>query len=335
MGTTTDAYNAMLEVTLKNYRGKLTDNIFTDRVLTWFLKDKNRVRMLSGGEQIVEHLQTGRNSDARSYGEWEAVSITPQGGIGTAKFDWKSIISTIAISGMEEAKNNGEEAILNLLEARVMQSEETLKDMLNAQLWGVSVAEGFPVDAATDVEAITKAIDATTVYGELDPATATYWASYEQSLAAVAETELRARLTTAYNTTAKGNDHVAALIGSQDAFELYESQLVDNVRYEDVKAANLGFTNLMFKGIPFYWDSVAPAGTILGINPKYVKLVGHKKRWFKQSKFTENPIDSDHATAAGNATFVDARFAVISAFLNLTVSNRQRHFKLTGIEAMV
>jgi hypothetical protein len=322
MGTAAAAYDSMLEVTLKNYRKQLTDNVFNDRVLLWYLKDKNRVRMLSGGEQIVEHLVYSQNDDATSYGEWEPVRITPQGGITTAKFDWKSIISTIAISGMEEAKNQGEEQILSLLEARVMQSEETLKEILNEMLWGVrgSAAKG------TDVESVVDAIDDTVAFGEINPATAPYWKSYVKT--GVAAADLRKELTTAYNTSAKGSDHVGALMGAQDAFELYESQLVDNVRYEDTRSASLGFTNLMFKGIPFYWDSICPSGTVLGVNPKYITLVGHKRRWFKQSKFTENPIDSDAATAAGNAEFVDARFAVISAYLNVTVRNRQRHFKV-------
>lgn len=326
-----DAYNSLLEVTLKNYRKELADNVFNDRVLTWFLKDKNRVRMLSGGEQIVEPIISGKNTDAKSYAEWAQVPITPQGGIGSAKYDWKSIASTIAISGMEEAKNNGEEQIINLLEARVMQSEETLKEMLNEQLWGVQSGP-----EATDVNSIVAAVDSTGAFGELNPATPgqEFWAAYEQDQSAVAKTALRARLTTAYNTSARGNDHVAALVGSQDAFELYESQLVDNVRYEDTKAANLGFTNLMFKGVPFYWDDIAPVGTILGLNPKYIQLVGHKNRWFKQSKFSENPFDSTHATT-GAAAWVDARYSVISSFLNLTLRNRSRHFKLTGVNSMV
>ena len=35
--------------------------------------------------------------------------------------------------------------------------------------------------------------------------------------------------------------------------------------------------------------------------------------------------------AGGNATTVDARYSIITTYGNLTVRNRARHFKLTGV----
>ena len=328
--TAAAAQASYLNTTLDNYRAQLVDNVFNKHVLSWLLMDKSRTRMLTGGEQIVEHLLTADNSDTGNLAEWAQFDITPQGGIAVAKYDWKQLVTSIAISGMEELKNNGKEAILNLLEARVKQSETSLQKKVNDQLLGVS-SGGWT--------SIYDAIDDTAVLGELDPATATYWVSPIEDRAAGVSgvtagtatfAQLQASLTNLYNTSSDGNEHVHCLLGTQDIFEIYELGLTPNVRFQaKTKDGDIGFTNLLFKGVPFYFDKAAQAGSVIGINTDTLTLVGHKDRWFKQSAFTDSPIDSAHATT-GDATFVDARYAVISAVGNLTVNDRRKNFKMKG-----
>jgi hypothetical protein len=65
-----------------------------------------------------------------------------------------------------------------------------------------------------------------------------------------------------------------------------------------------------------------------GLNSKYIEIVGHTERWFKQSPFS----DGLSAAAGGNATTVDARYSIITTYGNLTVRNRARHFKLTAVQ---
>ena len=323
------AYDDLLATTLDNYRGKLVDNIFNKHVLSWLLMEQNRTRMDSGGEQIVEHLLVEENEDAAEYSEWDSVTINPQGGIQVAKFDWKMLISTIAISGLEEFKNQGKERIINLLKARVTQSEKTMQKMVNDMLWGVN---------ATGFNSVLDLIDDTATVGELNPATYDWWKSpvFNASAAATSASdagefsELQRELTTLYNNASDGNEVVTALIGDQATHEVYELGLHPQVRYTDKKSANAGFQNVAFKGVPFYWDKAAPAGTVIGINPSSLTLVGGKGRWFKQSPFTKNPIDQ---AASGTAEFRDARYAVITAFGNVTTNERRRNFKLYNFGA--
>ena len=326
-----DAQASYLNVTLDNYRAQLVDNVFNKHVLSWLLMDKSRTRMLSGGEQIIEHLLVADNTDTGNLAEWAQFDITPQGGIDVAKYDWKQLVTSIAISGMEELKNNGKEAILNLLQARVKQSESSLQKKVNDQLLGVS-AGGWT--------SIYDAIDDTTTLGEIAPGdhSPVVWASpvVDATAEVAAGTQTFARLqellTSLYNTASDGNEHVHCLLGTQAIFEKYELGLTPNVRFmAKTKDGDIGFTNLLFKGVPFYFDKAAQAGSVVGINTDTLTLVGHKDRWFKQSKFTDSPIDSASATT-GDATFVDARYAVISAVGNLTVNDRRKNFKLEGFD---
>jgi len=101
-------FDQLLSTTLANYRNQLTDNVFTARPLTYFLMDKGRLRMLNGGTKIVEPLIYGQNSTVASYSGYDTISLTAQDGITAAEYDWKQYAASIAISGIEEAKNNGE-----------------------------------------------------------------------------------------------------------------------------------------------------------------------------------------------------------------------------------
>ena len=124
-------FDALLSTTLANYRSQLTDNVFTARPLTYTLMDKGRIRMLNGGTKIVEPLIYGKNSTVASYSGYDSLSLAPQEGISAAEYEWKQYAASIAISGIEEAKNNGEQEIINLLEAKIMQAEESMRESFN------------------------------------------------------------------------------------------------------------------------------------------------------------------------------------------------------------
>lgn len=317
-----DARADLLATTLDNYRGKLVDNIFNKHVLSWLLMDNNRTRMESGGEQIVEHLLVGENTDAAEYNEWDSVPITPQGGIATAAFDWKQLISTIAISGLEEFKNQGEERIINLLKARIMQSEKTFQKMVNDQLWGVD---------ATGFNSVLDLIDNNNTVGGIDRSVGAnaYFRSPVATLNAGAGdfNEYYTNFVTKFNEASDGNDMVTAAVTNQSDWETYMLGLTPRVRYTDKRSAGLGFKNVEIMGVPLYWDKAAPAGVTVAINPETLTLVGGKGRWFTQSPFTKNPIDQ---AAAGGAEFRDARYAVITAYGNVTTNNPRRNFKIEG-----
>lgn len=328
-------FDTLLSTTLDNYRETLTDNVFNSRPVLFHLMEKNRLRMLSGGNKIVEPLIYDEGQ-AGSYGEWEQLTITPQDGITAAEFDWKSLYATIAISGLEEAKNNGEEQVISLLEAKTMQAEQTLKNKISTMLFAETLAAG------TDWEGLGILIgdhnSTVTTVGGINCTTAgnEYWRSVvrDKTATAFADVDIRAFVAEAANSASdSGTDRIDAVFTAQDVFELYESQLTPQVRYSDVNSANAGFQNLMVQGVPMYFDFDCPAGTIYGVNSKYIGFAGHTARWFKQSAFSDGLSGNTASANAtnGNASTVDARYSVITAYGNMTVRNRKRHFKIHDI----
>src|SRR4051812_3452539 len=118
-------YDAILSTTLANYRDKLEDNISTRVGLWWWLKEKDRVRTVSGGQKIVEQLLYALNPTGSSYQLYDTIAVTASAGITAAEYPWKQHAVTIAIAGIEEAQNSGEAAIIDLLAAKTKQAEMT------------------------------------------------------------------------------------------------------------------------------------------------------------------------------------------------------------------
>jgi len=304
-------FDELLSTTLANYRDQLTDNVFNARPLTNFLMEGGRIRMLDGGTKIVEPLIYGTNSTVGSYSGYDTISLTAQTGISAAEYDWKQYAASIAISGIEEAKNNGEAAIINLLEAKVMQAEESIKEGFTTMFFGDGTG-----NSGKDWLGLVAIVDSTGAVGGINPADAgnSFWASYEEGTAGALTL---ADMATAYNTVSRGNDHPDMIVTTQTLFEKYESLLQPQLRYTDTKTADSGFQNLLFKAAPVVYDDACTSGTVYFLNSKYLTLVGHSGKWFSQTDFVrpEN---------------LDARYAIIMCYGNLTCRNRERQGKLTG-----
>ena len=305
-------FDALLSTTLANYRSQLTDNVFTARPLTYMLMEKGRIRMLNGGTKIVEPLIYGQNSTVASYSGYDTIALTAQDGISAAEYDWKQYAASIAISGIEEAKNNGEQEIINLLEAKIMQAEESMREGFNQMFYGDGTG-----NSSKNWNGLGNLVESGNTVGGINSASGQgndWWRSYEENTATALTL---AQMATAYNSTSVGNDHIDTILTTQTLFEKYEALLQPNLRYTDTKTADAGFQNLLFKAAPIMYDVHCTAGVMYFLNTKYLTLVGHSGKWFQQTEFVrpEN---------------LDARYALIMCYGNLTCRNRAKQGKLTA-----
>jgi hypothetical protein len=343
-------WNDILSTTFHNYHKTLTDNIWMSRPLLDYYMSKGRLRLVSGGISIVEPLIT-TEGETQAYTGYDPVFINPVPTATAAQYDWKQLAATIIISGLEEAQNNSKEMIINLLEAKIMQAEETLKTRLNKMLYGTYVPRttGGVNETGKIFLGLPTLIDNTTPVGGIDPATNPFWKSVEVAGGPVDAAGLEALLRTAFNQASDvGSDHVDAIFTNAFGLGFYESTLTPQVRYTDTKKANLGFQNLMYKNVPIFQDPDCSGGTegtlsltsatYYGINSKYVGLVIHSDRNFKQSKFTDNlagSVTEGGGSGVATASALDARVSFITTFGNQITRARRRLFKITGVSEVV
>jgi hypothetical protein len=279
-----------------------------------------RVVMEEGGTQIVEPVLYEENTTAASYADYDNILLTPQEGITSAIYNWKQIAASIAISGIEEAKNRGTEAIIKLLNAKIMQAEMSIKKLVNDQLLSSNDGTTNPLEF-NGIGGFAGSLN--TEIGGIDAATESWWNPTIPAGIQNATLSL-VNMANVYNNASKGNDTPDIIITTEPLFSKYESLLTPNVRYQDVAKANAGFQNLMFKQTPVVYDLAMPGNqssnaSMYFLNTKYLKLTGMNGHWFTSTPFQQ-----------GTVAQKDARYAIVLAYGQLTCSNRSRQGYLSA-----
>jgi hypothetical protein len=313
MAAGNDAFNQILSTTLKNYIPKLADNVFTARPLFYALTNGQTIRRISGGAKIVVPIIYGTNSTAGSYAGDDTIAITAQTGISAAEYSWKQYAASVTINGIEEAKNNGEAEIIDLLEGKVMQAEETIIQNMNTMFWGDGTG-----NASKDMNGLNKLVGTGLTVGGIDATDVAndWWRSDLTNQAGVLTIAAMAKT---YNNVSVGNDQPTIIISDQDEYEAYEALLQPQLRYTDARVADAGFQNLLFKGAPVTFDSDTNLDTkMFFLNTKYIRLVAHTETWFQTTPFVR-------------PTNQDARYAQILCYGELTTSNRARQGMIYGL----
>ena len=306
-------FDQILSTTLKNYIPKLADNVFTARPLFYALTNGQTLRRISGGAKIVVPIIYGTNSTAGSYAGDDTIAITAQTGISAAEYSWKQYAASVTINGIEEAKNNGEAEIIDLLEGKVMQAEETIIQNMNTMFWGDGTG-----NASKDMNGLNKLVGTGLTVGGIDATDVAndWWRSDLTNQAGVLTIAAMAKT---YNNVSVGNDQPTIIISDQDEYEAYEALLQPNLRYTDARVADAGFQNLLFKGAPVTFDSDTNLDTkMFFLNTKYIRLVAHTETWFQTTPFVR-------------PTNQDARYAQILCYGELTTSNRARQGMIYGL----
>ena len=305
-------FDEILSTTLKNYIPKLTDNIFSARPLFYALTNGQTIRRVSGGANIVVPIIDGTNSTAGSYSGTDTIATTAQTGISAAEYSWGQYAATVTINGLEEAKNNGEAQIIDLLEGKIFQTQETVIENMNTMFWADGLGNG-----GKDWNGLHLIVaKPNTSLGDIDPTAAgnSWWSSTEVDENGALT---QATMANVYNSVSVGNDQPTIIITTQALYEAYEALLDGQIRYTDTDVADGGFQNLLFKGAPVTFDGAATAGQMMFLNTKYLQLVAHSDVWFKPTPFVR-------------PTNQDAVFSQLLCYGQLTCSNRARQGYMFG-----
>ena len=343
--TRSSTWDDLLSTTLENVRDSLADQVWNSRPLHAWLFKNGRKRMVDGGVEIVEPLvYAGGNTGW--YGATDTLEIAPSTGITAASFPWASHYGSVYITGREKLQNNGKEQIINLLDAKVMQTKEQMNDDLSAAAYAdtpltadVMYGIGFLInDAAGDI-----AGDGAASVGGINSTDESWWQSVvkdgtpttgDYGAAGLNTGELvRKAIRSARNEASDaGNDRADAGFTDLTTYEAVEDSFTTNVRYEDVDSANAGFENIEVSKMPLFWDFDCTAATVFGINSKYLQVVGHSDRFMSQTPFTKNPTDTAANVSGASISGVkDGQYSLITSLLQMTTRNRRRHFRINNV----
>lgn len=307
----------VLTSTLRKYRNTFADNVFDEYPLLNWLKQRNNIRIIDGGESIVEQLMYGKNSTFKSYSGYETLDITPQEGFTAAVFPWRQAAVSIAVSGLERRQNAGSSKLFDLVKAKVRQAELSMADGLNAMLFGDGT--GNSNKDFLGLEAIVGDQSGVPVVGGIDCTQPdnSWWRSVVID-AGVDGSTIRDddEWANAFYTASKGSgDSPDFAITTQELFEHYEASLVPQLRFTSNEKADSRFQTLEFKGRRLYYDLDCPAGVTYFLNSRHLHFVAHRDAWMHNTEFKVAPDK-------------DAMWSQILVQGNLTTSNRSRLAKV-------
>lgn len=252
----------------------------------------------------------GMNSTVKSYAGAEVLDVTLQEGLTIARFNWKQYAASIGITGLEERSNQGEAAMIRLLTAKAQQAEMSLKDRMSGDAYSDGTGNG-----SKNLTGLAAIVAASGTLGGLSATTYTWWVSQAGTSSSFAANGL-STMRTLFNNCSFGNDKPDIILTTQTVFEYFENALQPQERYTNTQAANAGFTNLTFKGIPIMFDRDCTSGKAYFLNSKYLNLVVHRDADFSTGPF-QSPENQDVKTA------------MILFQGNLTCNNRRKHGLLT------
>lgn len=317
--TQTRTIDALLSTTLSNYRNTMQDNIFDVYPFLSFCNGKlgkltraNALKkLIDGGETIITQLMYETNSTANSYAGYEQLDVTPQDGMTWAQYNWKQYSASISISGAEESKNRGEAKLISLLESKARQAEMSLRKTMSTDIYGDGTT-----NSSKSFTGLAALISASASVGGIDPSTYTWWKSATGTSSSFAANGLDT-MRTVINSCTFGADAPDAMFTTQTIFEYYEDYCEGIKRsVSDETTAKMGYTNLVYKGVPMYFDRSCTSGKIYVLNSNYIDFAVMSDK----DMITTNFVKPENQ---------DARTAQILFMGNLTTNNRRAHGLVT------
>ena len=289
------------------------DNVSENSALLNRLKNKGKIRPVSGGSKIIEELEYGEG-DMTWYSGYDTISYTPKQLFSAAEFSLKLCAVPVAISGEDILKNSGREQVIDLFEKRVDNAMKTMSNKMAAAVYG------------DGTEAAGKSIGGLALLVADSPATGTvgginraasgneFWRNKSITLnTALTSDTIRKEMDKMYLSLCRGSDKPDLIVCGNELYSMYEASLMPQQRFVDNKLADAGFQNLKFKGADVVFDGGqngrCPENKIYFLNTDYIYLRNHKERNMKVIGGERMAINQD------------ALYKIIGWAGNMTMSN--------------
>lgn len=345
----TRTLNALLTTTLDSYSTEMADTIFSSNYLYYMLKKKGCFKSQDGGAYMRKPVMFQVNSTAAWYSGYDTIDVTPQDGMTDGIYPWASLAASISISREEERKNSGKSRLINLLDKKIMQCEESMIEKLNDGLCGegkynISQTTKQMAGLLSLIPEVPASFDAGGLDGDntwwqnkvRGNAASTFVWTYDLGDTPVEPTGIAA-MRTLYNNCKKGAGGAPDIIvTNQYAIEKYEGGLTPQRRFSDDSVASAGFDNVKFRSALMSWDEDICSASVTAaqgvdtyavmymINSKYFEIMYDSQSLFAHEGFVrpENQLArSSLVVFMGNAMITNRRKCGVLVDANITNIN--------------
>ncbi len=270
----------IVTTSIESRSGVVADNVSKNNALFSRLKQKGKIKKVTGGSKIYQELSFAENGNAGWYSGYDLLPVAAQDVITAAEFAFKQIAVPVVISGLEKLQNSGEEAVLDLLEQRIEVAEKTMENLMAAGVY--SDGTGYGGKQLTGLAASILATPTSGVYGGIDRLTWNFWRNQVSGSGALTAANVQARMNGLWAKCTRGKDRPDLIIFDNNCWETYLASLQVLQRFTGTEVGKLGFPSIKYMDADVVLDGgiggyqAADVGMFL--NTDYLFLRPHADR---------------------------------------------------------
>ncbi len=264
-------------------------------------------------------------NNTNSYSGYEILNVGQNSPISAAQFSITQYASAISISGLEMIQNTGKEAIIDLLDGRMMVAEAQLANRIGGDIY--LDGTGNSGKNITGLGAAVPDSSASGTYGGIDRGTWTFWRSVNYSGvtnggSAVTASNIQKYMDALAVQLIRGTDKPDLIVTDNNYYSLYLQSMQSIQRVTDGGGSmqGAGFASLKYFGAGMASDVVldggigndATANHMWFLNTKYIFLRPHADRNFVPIGGERQAVNQDAIVKligwAGNLTSSGPQF---------------------------
>jgi hypothetical protein len=317
----------IIATNIQSRTGELADNVTNNNALLRRLKDRGNVKTFSGGNVILQEIMynDSTTNNTNSYSGYEVLNVSQNSPISSAQFSITQYAAAVSISGLEMIQNSGKEAIIDLLDGRMMVAEAQLANRIGADIY--TDGTGNSGKNITGLGAAVPDAPSTGTYGGINRANYSFWRSQKYSGvtdggSAVSASNIQSYMDSLAVQLIRGTDKPDLIVADSNYYRLYlqSMQSIQRVTDGGNSTQGAGFASLKYYGAGMASDvvldggigSAATANHMWFLNTKYLMFRPHVDRNFVPIGGERQAVNQDAIVKligwAGNLTSSGPQF---------------------------
>ena len=259
----------IVTTTLRNRSRQLADNVSNHNALLRRLRENGNQTTVTGRD-IVRELEYADNGTVQFYSGYETLDVSADV-LSAAVFDYKQLAGNVTISGLEQIKNSGEQAIINLLEARINVLEKSMMNSLSTSLYSDGTgSDGKEVGGLQ----LLVADGGTGTVGGINSSTFTFFQNVQTTAtsSAFSTANVQSDMNNIYLQLVRGADSPDLIMAGTNAYKAFLGSLQAIQRITSDDLANSGFTSVQYLNSDVVFDSACNTNRMYFLNTDYLRL---------------------------------------------------------------
>jgi len=304
--TLTEALDNLYTTTWQHMQDTIRDQIFDATPFWYWLKEKGKLKSVSGGRFLTDPLQYDKNDNVVWLKKGGTVPLNDYEFLTVSQWDWKYMAASIVRFGVDDQQNRSKSKIIDFMNSKLENTRNSIIDDLETRLFANTASDdGF--DGLQHL--VQDDPTSSTEVGAINQSTYSWWRNQTKNLtgssfATNGVAEMRTLLNNCTNNLKM--DAPDIILTGQTPYEWYEDEALDYYRINDRKLADMGFQNQSFKGIPMIWSPSCANTRMYFLNTNFITFKYDPMMYFDMTEWKPIPDQVNDRAAqivlAGNFT---------------------------------